>query len=127
MRTKDYELTEPEWQIMRVVWAREPCAAPAVQEELAARKKWSYSTVKTFMDRMTAKRLLATKRMGNLVLYRSAISVERAQKREVRRTLKRAFGGALTPMVQFLLDTSTVSDSELAELQAMIRRKQRGI
>ena len=38
MVTKRYGLTEAEWDIIQVVWEREPCAAPAVQEELAARE-----------------------------------------------------------------------------------------
>jgi BlaI family transcriptional regulator, penicillinase repressor len=126
MRTKDYELTEAEWQIMQVVWAHQPCAAPTVQEELAAKKKWSYSTVKTFMDRMVAKRLLKTQRIRNLILYSSAITTEQAQKREVGRTLKRAFGGAFAPMMQFLLDSHTLSGKELTELEVMIRQKRRG-
>jgi BlaI family transcriptional regulator, penicillinase repressor len=125
MRTKEYELTEPEWQIMRVVWAQQPCAAPAVQEALAARKKWSYSTVKTFMDRMVAKRLLKTQRVRNLVLYSSVITPEQAQKREVTRTIKRAFGGAFAPLMQFLLDSDKLSNEELTGLEAMIRRKRR--
>ena len=125
MATREYELTEAEWDIIEVVWAREPCAAPTVQEELVDRKKWTYSTVKTFMDRMVVKRLLKTKRIRNLVLYSSAITTEQAQKREVGRTLKRAFGGAFAPVMQFMLDSDKVSGEELTELEAMIRRKRR--
>jgi predicted transcriptional regulator len=44
MTTREHELTEAEWDIIEVVWEHEPCAAPTVQEELAARKKWTYST-----------------------------------------------------------------------------------
>ena len=126
MRTKDYELTEAEWQIIRVVWAHQPCAAPTVQEKLAAKKKWSYSTVKTLMDRMVAKGLLATQRIRNLILYSSAITTEQAQKREVGRTLKRAFGGAFTPMMQFMLDDNALSRRELEDLEQMIRKKRAG-
>jgi BlaI family penicillinase repressor len=125
MRTKDYELTEPEWQIMRVVWAHHPCTAPTVQEELAGKKKWSYSTVKTFMDRMVAKRLLSARRIRNFVLYSAAITTEQAQRREVARTLKRAFGGSFTAMMQSLLGSDKLSRKELAELETMIRRKRR--
>ena len=32
------EMTEAEWEIMRVVWDKEPCAAGTVQEELARRR-----------------------------------------------------------------------------------------
>jgi BlaI family penicillinase repressor len=125
MMTKQYELTEAEWDIIQVVWEREPCAAPEVQEELAARKKWTYSTVKTLMDRMVAKGLLTTERIRNLILYRAAISQKDAQRGELMRTVKRAFGGAFTPMMQFMLESDTLSQKELDELQGMIQKKRR--
>ena len=125
MMTRRYELTEAEWEIIQVVWEHEPCAAPAVQEELAARKKWTYSTVKTLMDRMVAKGLLTTERIRNLILYRAAITQQQAQRGELLRTVKRAFGGAFTPMMQFMLDSDALSQSEIDELQTMIKRKRR--
>jgi BlaI family penicillinase repressor len=125
MTTRDHELTEAEWEIIQVVWEHEPCAAPTVQEELQARKKWTYSTVKTLMDRMVVKGLLTTERIRNLILYRSAITQKQARKGEVAKTLARAFGGAFTPMMQFLLESHTLSDGELAELESMIRKKRR--
>jgi len=125
MATKNHELTEAEWDIIQVVWERQPCAAPTVQEELAARKKWSYSTVKTLMDRMATKGLLTTERIRNLMLYRSAISRQDAQRGELMRAVKRAFGGAFTPMMQFMLDSDTLSRKELDDLESLIRRKRR--
>lgn len=70
MAKKNFELTEGEWAIISAVWDNEPCAAPTVQEKLAGCKKWTYSTVKTMMDRMAAKGLLRTERIRNLILYR---------------------------------------------------------
>ncbi len=125
MMTKQYELTEAEWEIIQVVWEREPCAAPEVQEELVARKKWTYSTVKTLMDRMVTKGLLTTERIRNLILYRAAISQQEARRGELMRTVKRAFGGAFTPMMQFMLESDTLSPKELNELQDMIQKKRR--
>jgi BlaI family penicillinase repressor len=125
MATRKYELTEAEWDIIEVVWEHEPCAAPTVQEELVARKKWTYSTVKTLMDRMVAKGLLTTERIRNLILYRSAISRREAQRGELMRTVKRAFGGAFTPMMQFMLESDALSQQEIAELETMIKKKRR--
>jgi BlaI family penicillinase repressor len=122
---KQYELTEAEWEIIQVVWEREPCAAPEVQEELVARKKWTYSTVKTLMDRMVTKGLLTTERIRNLILYRAAIRRQDAQRGELMRTVKQAFGGAFTPLMQFMLDSDTLSHQELEELQDMIQKKRR--
>lgn len=123
MATREYELTEAEWDIIEVVWAHEPCAAPTVQEKLAARKQWTYSTVKTLMDRMVTKGLLTTERIRNLMLYRSAVSQQEARRGELLRTVKRAFGGAFTPMMQFMVDSDALSPDELHHLEMMIREK----
>lgn len=123
MATKDRELTEAEWEIIQVVWEQQPCAAPTVQEQLAARKKWTYSTVKTLMDRMVTKGLLTTERIRNLILYSAAITRRQAQKGEMTKTLARAFGGAFTPMMQFMLDSHELTPEELDELETLIRTR----
>ena len=123
MAKKNYDLTEAEWAIIQTVWENEPCAAPAVQEQLEDQKSWTYSTVKTMMDRMVTKGLLKTEKFRNIILYKSAITKLQAQKSEIKRTIKRAFDGALTPMMQFLLDNNTLSKKQLGELEALIKKK----
>jgi len=125
MAKKNHELTEGEWAIFWAVWDNEPCAAPTVQEKLAGRKNWTYSTVKTMMDRMVAKGLLRTERIRNLILYSSAITKKQAQSGEIMRAVKRAFDGALTPMMQFMLDNN-LSEKQLNELEVLIKRKRIG-
>jgi len=123
MARREYHLTEAEWSIMEAVWEHEPAAAPTIQEVLQDRKDWSYSTVKTFMDRMTGKGLLKTERIRNLILYRAAIDRKDAQRGELTRAVTRAFNGAFTPMMQFLLDEHSLSDRELTELERLVRSK----
>ncbi len=125
MAKRNYELTEGEWAIIQAVWDNEPCAAPTIQEELQAHKNWHYSTVKTLMDRMVTKGLLTTERIRNLILYSSAITRVEAQTGEIMRAVKRAFDGALTPMMQFLLDSDSLSKKQLSELETMIKKKRR--
>jgi len=123
MTKKLYELTEGEWAIIQTVWDKQPCAAPTVQEELQNVKSWSYSTVKTMMDRMVTKGLLTTTRIRNLMLYSAAITRKEAQRGEIMRALKRAFDGALTPMMQFMLDNSELTPEQLSKLEALIKKK----
>ena len=123
MAKKIYELTEGEWAIIQTVWDKQPCAAPTVQEELQNVKSWSYSTVKTMMDRMVSKGLLTTTRIRNLMLYSAAITKKEAQRGEMLRAVKRAFDGALTPMMQFMLDNSELTPEQLGELEALIKKK----
>jgi BlaI family penicillinase repressor len=120
------ELTESEWIIIKSVWEKEPCTAPSIQKRLYARTQWTYSTVRTFMDRMAAKGLLTAKKVGKVTFFRSAITRELAQRRELLYALKHAFNGALTPMVQCLLDTGKLSAEDLNNLEELIKAKKKG-
>ena len=121
------ELTEAEWQIIKAVWEKEPCTAPEIQDRLAAATQWTYSTVRTLMDRMVAKGLLAATKEGKVTAFRSRVSRRDAQRGELSYALKNAFDGALTPMVQCLIEANQLSAAELAEIEAMIKaRKGKG-
>src|SRR5215831_18495503 len=109
MPKKFIELTEAEWRIIKAVWANEPCTAPAIQEKLERVTRWSYSTVRTLMDRMVVKGLLVAHKTGKVTLFKSAVTREQAQRSELLYALKHAFNGALTPMVQCLLNTEELT------------------
>lgn len=114
------EMTEAEWEIMKVVWEAEPCAAGTVQEALAQRKEWAYSTVKTTMDRMVDKGFLELTRIRNLQLFRSSMTKAEARRAEFQKMLKRAFDGALTPLMELLIEDQGVSDQEAAQLRKLV-------
>lgn len=120
MPPKPIELTEAEWTVIKAVWEAEPCSAPAIQEKLLKPTGWTYSTVRTLMDRMVAKGLLRATKAGKLTTYRTAVTREQAQRGELLYALKHAFNGALTPMVQCLLDSNEVTREELDQLKALI-------
>jgi BlaI family transcriptional regulator, penicillinase repressor len=121
------ELTESEWTIIKAVWEKEPCTAPAIQEKLHKQTAWTYSTVRTVMDRMVAKGLLTAKKERNLTLYSSAVTRAQAQRGELLYALKNAFNGALTPMVQCLLETNSLSADDLAQLENLVKARKKAL
>jgi len=125
MSKPQIELTEAEWSVIKAVWDSEPCTAPDIQQKLAKKTAWTYSTVRTLMDRMVIKGLLKADKQRNPTLYRSAVSRTQAQKGELLYALKHAFNGALTPMVQCLLETSDLSNDELSQLESMIKARKK--
>ena len=116
------ELTEAEWEIMKVVWQKEPCAAGTVQEALVKSRDWAYSTVKTTMDRMAGKGFLQIQKIRNLQLFKSCISEVDAKRGEFRRMLKRAFDGALPPMMQFLIEHEGLSKGQASQLRRLVNK-----
>ncbi len=119
------ELSDGEWVIIKALWNREPCTAPDIQEDLEPTKNWSYSTVRTMLDRMVAKGLLKTERMRHLTIYRSVITRTQAQQGDLRQTLARAFNGALTPMMECLMESNDLTAEDLAEMERIIKEKRK--
>jgi BlaI family penicillinase repressor len=119
------ELTEAEWSIIKAVWESEPCDAPAIQQKLFKKTAWTYSTVRTIMDRMAAKKLLSAEKIRNQTLYRSLVTPAQAQRGELLYALKHAFDGALTPMVQCLIESRDLSVEELTQLESLIKARKK--
>ncbi|MHC4497511.1 MAG: BlaI/MecI/CopY family transcriptional regulator, partial [Planctomycetota bacterium] len=53
------------------------------------------------------------------------ISKQKAQRSEIMRTLKRAFDGTLTPMMQFLIENEELSEKEYRHLERLIKNRKR--
>ena len=119
------ELTEAEWEIMKVVWEKEPCAAGTVQEILTESRDRAYSTVKTTMDRMVEKGFLRIEKVRNVQLFHSCVSKIAAKRGEFQRMLKRAFDGALTPMMQFLIEHEGISKKQATELRRLVNKAEK--
>lgn len=125
MKRKPVELTEAEWAIIKAVWEAEPCTAPDIRKRLQAATAWTYSTVRTLMDRMVGKGLLdAVKHRGQTV-YRSTVTREEAQRGELLYALEHAFDGALSPMVQRLIETRDLTPRELDEIESLLRARRK--
>jgi predicted transcriptional regulator len=77
------------------------------------------------MDRMVNKRLLKVRKIRNLYLYSAAITRPQAQRSEIMKTLKRAFDGTLTPMMQFLIENEELSEKEYRQLEKLIANRKR--
>jgi BlaI family penicillinase repressor len=77
------------------------------------------------MDRMVGKGLLRAEKSSKMTVYRTAVTRQQAQRGELLYALKHAFNGALTPMVQCLLDSQKLSDTDIAELESLIRERKR--
>ncbi len=89
---------------------------------MAKKRDRAYSTVKTTMDRMTEKGFLEIERIRNLQLFHSCISDVDAKRGEFRKMLKRAFDGALTPMMQFLIEHEGLTKKQASQLRKLVNK-----
>ena len=114
-------LSDAEWKVMNAVWARSgPTSAREVHKDVSAETGWAYTTVKTLMDRLAEKGVLAASMTRNVSWYRSRLPRGRAVATAARDLARRAFGGAVGPLVHHLVSSERLSDRDLAELRRML-------
>ena len=71
---------------------------------------------------MVEKGFLKIRKVRNLQLFKSCISEIEAKRGELHKMLKRAFDGALTPMMQFLIEHEGLSKKEATELRNLVAK-----
>src|SRR3954468_4862933 len=96
------EILETEWDILDALWQLERATAREVTESLTAKRGWAYSTVKTLLDRMVDKGLVAGRQVGNVWEYTPSMPRQKAQRWAWRRFVDVAFGGAVAPTLAFV-------------------------
>ena len=122
---KKVNITQAEWEVMRVLWdSPKPLAANDVIEALEAKSEWKPITVRTFLNRLTKKGVLQTSKAGypgNEVLhYTPAIDESTVLHAEKQSFLSRFFGGTLHSLLSSCFRTDRITPEEIAELRKII-------
>ncbi len=110
-----------EHEIMEVLWRESPLTATEVAERVPPAKEWSIRTVKTLLSRLLAKGILAHEEEGRRYLYRPAVAREDYVAQESRKMLDRLFGGRLTPLVAHLPERDSLTERDIAEIEALLK------
>lgn len=122
---KSPSISDAEWEVMRIVWARSPIAASEIVAALAPARSWSPHTIKTMLNRLVKKGALTFKGEGKRYLYFPKATQAQCTREESRSFLDRVFGGAVGPMLNHFVSSHKLSPEEIAQLKALLERKEK--
>ncbi len=117
------QISDAEWDVMKVLWDRREASAQDVADALAASRNWSPQTVKTLLNRLTKKGAATYQAQGRKFIYRPAIPRDAAQKSESRSFLTRVFDGAVTPALMHLLKLGRLTREDIEQLKRTLDEK----
>ncbi|NQV31378.1 MAG: BlaI/MecI/CopY family transcriptional regulator [Phycisphaeraceae bacterium] len=121
------KLTDTEWQIMNCLWERYPATARGISERLPKEVKWAYTTIRTLLSRLVDKGAVREYKQGITSQYEPVLKQEDAQRSAFKTLLNQAFDGAFGPMLHFLVNDQSLTDTQrqaLAEaLEAQSKKK----
>ena len=118
-------ISESEWQVMRILWARNPLTANEVVKGLS-KTKWSPRTIKTLLNRLVKKKAISYEKKGREYDYYPLIGETESVRAESKSFLKRVYGGAMQPMLAAFLEQEKLSQEEVKELKHILEKKGRG-
>ena len=118
-------ISDSEWEIMKVFWAKSPATAADVIYALRDNKSWKEKTIKTLISRLLQKGILTYEQVNRVYYYSPTISEEECKRTERESFLQRVYGGALKPMLVHFLQEEKLSSQEIAELKKILSDKEK--
>lgn len=115
-------ISEAERAVMEVLWERAPLTAADIAAQVDRDRKWSLATVKTLLSRLTQKQAVTYEEDGRRFLYSPALQRDDHALSESTRLVDSLFGGRISPLVAHLADNEKLDASDIAELEALIRK-----
>ena len=119
------KISESEWRVMKVLWARSSATANEVIEALSDKTSWNPKTTRTLLGRLVRKKALGFERHGREYHYFPLVSEHTCVRAESRSFLKRVYGGSLRPMLAAFLQEQNLSQEEISELKRILDEKGR--
>ena len=121
------EISEAEYQVMKVVWAAwatgTPISTNEVVERLEASTAWKPKTIHTLLSRLVKKNALQYEKDGRVFVYTPLVKESEILAIENDSFLNRFYGGALNSMVVNLLEQDKLSSDDIVKLRHILDEK----
>jgi len=117
--------SEAQLEILDLLWQEQPATVQNLHDRLAGRRKVSYNTVLTQLQRMAKAGFVNRNTDQRTHTYTAALRREQVEKRLFNRLAHTAFGGSKVNLALRALGSETPTAAELDELQEWINRQKK--
>lgn len=119
------KLSEGEWQIMKALWRCQPATVRDLIAHLPSDVDWAYTTVKTMLTRLEAKRAVGERKIKNVSVYEALVSPQTARGSAWSSFLNQAFDGAMEPLLHFLVRERKLTKKQRRQLAQLLEEEER--
>jgi predicted transcriptional regulator len=119
---KGTDPTKPELAILKLLWRSKEMNAREIHREIEDDFGWSYSTVRTVLERMADKGQISKTPVDGVNIYEPQIGKVAMLSRMIADFSKRVLELDTTPATAFFAESKLLSDTELEELETVLRK-----
>ncbi|MDQ0220343.1 BlaI/MecI/CopY family transcriptional regulator [Peribacillus cavernae] len=114
------QISEAEYEVMKVIWNYEPISTPEVVEKLSNKSDWKPNTIHTMLARLVKKKALHARKDGRVFIYTSLVEKHDYVEQKSKSFLQQFFGGTLNSMVLNFIENDQLSNEEISELKKIL-------
>lgn len=116
------QISEAEYEVMKVVWQKAPVSTNSVTEILTKTTNWSPKTIQTLLKRLVNKRALTYEKQGRVFVYTPLVEEDSYVRQQSQSFLKRYFDGDMSRMLSACLGEETLSENDIDALRAILTK-----
>jgi BlaI family transcriptional regulator, penicillinase repressor len=117
-------ISETEWEIMRIVWRRQPITAADIITDLQSHDaSWHPVTAKTLLNRLVKKGALGYEQQGRAYLYSAKVTEQDCVALVSSSFLDRVFGGSVATMLAHFVDGRKLSPKQVRDLKQVLEEE----
>src|SRR5688572_6864649 len=118
-------LSELQFELMRVLWARGEASVGDVAEALSPSRSLAHTTVATLLTRLAARGAVEARREGRQLVYRACYSEPQVRRSMVSTLVQRLFSGDPNALLAHLVSENETTAGDLAKVQALLKKDRR--
>lgn len=114
------QISEAEYEVMKVLWRYAPINTNEVTEKLTQTTDWNPKTIHTLLKRLVQKGAVTYTKESRVFIYTPLIKENDYLKKENNHFLNRFYNGRISSMVTNYMSSNHISDEDLAELKKLL-------
>lgn len=117
--------TKPELAVLKLLWRQKALSAREITDEVAPEFNWTYSTMRTVIERMCEKGLLKKKSADGINVYSAAVGKVALLSRMIMDFSDRVLELDAAPSAVMFADSKLLSEEEIKELEKILKSENR--
>lgn len=119
------QITDSEWEVMRVLWAQENCSSQEIIQILQQKTNWQPTTIKTLLSRLVKKELVTTQKNGRAYIYRPLVTGKDSWQEASNLLYQHTCARKMGERIALLIQNSTLSVSDIKHLKKTLSQKEK--
>ena len=114
------QISEAEFEVMKVIWKHAPISTNEVTEKLTQTTDWSPKTIQTMLKRLVTKKALTYEKQSRVFVYTPLVPETEYIRQESNSFLNKYYNGNIVSMLTSYLEDDKLSKTELDTLRHLL-------